>query len=179
MSEREKIAGAIRTVEDFPQPGISFYDIGPVLADAALFESSVRLMAEPLRGRVSKVVGFDARGFIFGGAMATMLGVGFVPLRKAGKLPGAVERVSYDLEYGANSLEIQKGLLGHEDKVVLVDDVIATGGTVLAGAELVQSEGATIVECCALIDIPGLGGGERIRAAGVPVRALVELGGTA
>ena len=178
MSEREKIAGAIRTVEDFPKPGISFYDIGPVLADAALFELSVRLMAEPLRGRVSKVVGFDARGFIFGGAMATMLGVGFVPLRKAGKLPGVVERVSYDLEYGANSLEIQKGLLNRRDTVVLVDDVIATGGTVLAGAELVRSEGAAIVECCALIDIPRLGGSERIRAAGVPVRSLVELGGS-
>lgn len=179
MSEREKIAGAIRTVENFPKKGISFYDIGPVLADAALFETSVRLMAEPLRGHVSKVVGFDARGFIFGGAMAQVLGVGFVPLRKAGKLPGEVERVSYDLEYGTNSLEIQKRLLSPDDTVVLVDDVIATGGTVLAGAELVRSEGAAIVECCALIDIPGLGGSDRIKAAGVPVRALIELGGGA
>ena len=177
MRMSEKIRGAIRTVEDFPKPGIRFYDIGPVLADAALFELSLRLMAEPLRGHVTKVVGFDARGFIFGGAIAALLGVGFVPLRKAGKLPGAVEQVSYDLEYGTNSLEIQKGLLSQEDTVVLVDDVIATGGTVLAGAELVQSEGATIVECCALIDLPSLGGSERIRAAGVPVRALIELGG--
>lgn len=177
MTRKEQIAEAIQTVEDFPKKGIRFYDIGPVLADAALFESSVRLMAEPLRGHVSKVVGFDARGFIFGGAMATMLGVGFVPLRKAGKLPGSVAQVSYDLEYGENCLEIQKGLLGQGDTVVLVDDVIATGGTVLAGAELVRSEGAQIVECTALINLPMLGGSERIKAAGVPVRTLVTLGG--
>lgn len=176
MSQNEEIKQAIRTIENFPSPGIRFYDIGPILADAALYNHVVRAMAEPLRGRVTKVVGFDARGFIFGGAVAHILQVGFVPLRKSGKLPGEVERVSYELEYGRNTLELQKGLLSIDDRVVLVDDVIATGGTVLAGAELVRAQGAEIVECCALVDLPNLGGSVLLEAAGVPVRTLIELG---
>ena len=176
MSKNEQIKQAVRTIENFPSPGIRFYDIGPVLADAALFSNVVRSMAEPLRGHVTKVVGFDARGFIFGGAIAYVLDVGFVPLRKPGKLPGEVEQVSYELEYGSNRLEIQKDLLSKGDRVVLVDDVIATGGTVLAGVELVRAQGAEIVECCALIDLPGLGGSALLTAAGVPIRSLIELG---
>jgi len=163
----------IRTVEDFPKPGIRFYDIAPLIGNGAVFAASIEAMARPLEGEVDKVVGFDARGFLFGGALATRLGVGLVMLRKPGKLPGEVLEVSYDLEYGTNSLQLQADVLSAGDRVVLVDDVIATGGTAIAGVDLVEQAGATVTEFCAVIDLPDLGGSARI-AERVPVRTLVQ-----
>lgn len=163
----------IREVEDFPKEGIKFYDIAPLLGNGAIFASAIAEMAEPLRGNVDKVVGFDARGFVFGAAVAHQLGVGFAMLRKPGKLPGEVAHVEYGLEYGTNALELQADGVSEGERVALVDDVIATGGTAQAGIELVRGQGAEIVEFTALIDLPHLGGSEAIKALGVPVRPLV------
>ena len=153
-----KFVEHIRTVEDFPEPGILFYDIAPLIGNGAIFASLIREMAKPLRNEVTKVVGFDARGFIFAGAMATELGVGCSMLRKPGKLPGTTLQQKYELEYGNNVLEIQADALNDQDKVVLVDDVIATGGTAVAGIELVRKTGANIVQFCSLMDLVHLGG---------------------
>lgn len=169
----------IREIPDFPKPGIRFYDIAPLLGNGAVFAAAVDAMAAPLKDRVSKVAAFDARGFLFGGALAVSLGVGCVMLRKPGKLPGDIEAVSYDLEYGTNALELQTGMISPEDTVVLVDDVIATGGTALAGIELVRKCGAGVTEFCALIDLPELGGSAQILQEGVPVRALLRIDGSA
>lgn len=174
--EKAELQKYVREVEDFPTPGVRFYDIAPLLGDGAVFAAAVHEMAEPLRGNVDKVVGFDARGFLFGAAMAHELGVGFAMLRKPGKLPGAVERVEYNLEYGTNALEIQKGAVAVNERVAMVDDVIATGGTALAGIELVRRCGAKIVSFSTLIDLPHLGGSQQIHEAGVPVHAVMELG---
>ncbi|MEO6109712.1 MAG: adenine phosphoribosyltransferase [Candidatus Saccharimonadales bacterium] len=167
-------ADHIRTIEDFPEPGILFYDIAPLLGNGAIFANAIHDMAEPLRGRVNQVVGLDARGFVFGAAMALELGVGLTMVRKAGKLPGETIQLDYALEYGTNTIELQTDTLGSKDKVVLVDDVIATGGTAVASVELVRRTGATIVEFCSAIDLPSLGGSELIKATDVPVRSLVS-----
>lgn len=166
----------IRTYEDFPSEGIKFYDISPMLGDPDSFRDTVEELSKPLDGKIDKVVAFDARGFIFGAAMATRLSVGLVLLRKSGKLPGETYQDSYDLEYGKNSLEIQSDAINPNEKVVLVDDVIATGGTALAGINLVNKCGGDIVEFCSVIDLPALGGSERITDAGIIVRSLISLG---
>lgn len=169
----------IRAIEDFPEKGIRFYDIAPLLGSGAVFKSLIEEMSSPLRGKVDKIVGLDARGFIFGSAMASELGVGFVMLRKPHKLPGDTYAVSYDLEYGSNELEIQSDMLHAGESVALVDDVIATGGTAVAGIELVQKTGADIVEFCSLLDLPNLGGSDKISAHGVAVRAIISIEGNA
>lgn len=176
MSTKPQLEQYVRTVEDFPQPGVRFYDIAQLIGNGAVFAELIETLSEPLQGRVSKVVGYDARGFVFGGAMAARLGAGLVMLRKPGKLPGETHAVSYDLEYGSTELEIQTQALEQSEAVVLVDDVIATGGTALAGIELVQRCGAEIVEFCSVIDLPHLGGSDKIAAAGVPVRTVLTLG---
>lgn len=167
----------IRSVENFPKPGIRFYDIAPLIGNGAIFASLVHDIAEPLRGSISKVVGFDARGFIFGGAVAAELGIGFVMLRKPGKLSGDVYSQSYDLEYGTNTIELQSDVLSSSDDVLLIDDVIATGGTAVAGIELVRKTGARIVEFCSVIDLPALGGSDKIKQQGVPVRSFATYSG--
>jgi len=167
----------IRQVPDFPKQGVTFYDIAPLIGDGSVFTKLIADMAEPIQNEATKIVAFDARGFIFGGAIASLLGIGCVMLRKPGKLSGETYTESYDLEYGSNSLQIQSDSLGSQDNVVLVDDVIATGGTALAGIELVQRCGARIREFCSLIDLPDLGGSKRITEAGVPVRTLVSYQG--
>lgn len=172
--ERVQYSDFIREVEDFPEPGIRFYDIAPLLGNNALFADAIRDMADPLRSEVDKVVGFDARGFIFGAPLALELGVGFAMLRKPGKLPGDVEQVEYGLEYGSNSLELQVGAVESGERVLLVDDVIATGGTAQAGIQLVRNQGAEVVGFSALVNLPHLGGSSAIQAAGVPVRTLVS-----
>jgi adenine phosphoribosyltransferase len=166
----------VREVDNFPENGVKFYDIAPLLGNGAVFAAAVREMAEPLRGNVDKVVGFDARGFLFGAAIANELGVGMAMLRKPGKLPGDVARVDYALEYGVNSLELQSDAIARDERVVLVDDVIATGGTALAGIELVRSKGGNIVGFSALIDLPHLGGSKKISEKDIAVHAVMELG---
>lgn len=167
---------AVRVVEDFPQEGICFYDIAPLLGNAALYKSLIAELAEPLRGNTDKIMAFDARGFLFAGAVALELGVGFGMLRKPGKLPGEVERYDYDLEYGSNQLEIQASAVNPGEKVALIDDVIATGGTALAGIELVRRLGGEVVSFNSVIDLPHLGGSEKITEAGVPVNAIMSFG---
>ncbi len=172
----ERIRGHVDTVEGFPKSGIRFYDIAPLLGSSAVFAEAVEVMAEGYKD-VTKVAGFDARGFLFGVPLAQRLNAGCVMLRKPGKLPGETQRVDYDLEYGSDGVELQSGTITPEDTVVLVDDVIATGGTAMAGVELVRKTGAEIAGFSALIDLRELGGSQRILDAGVVVRALIEIAG--
>ena len=165
----------VDTVEDFPKPGIRFYDISPLLGNSAVLASLIEQMSEPLRGKVDKLAAFDARGFLFAGAMAVSLGCGVTMLRKPNKLPGELYEVDYGLEYGTNSLSIQKSALHTGERVALVDDVIATGGTAMAGIELVAKTGAEIVAFCSVIDLPHLGGSEKIKNAGVEVQAIMSI----
>ena len=168
----------IRAVPDFPMPGIMFRDIGPMLADAEAFAAAVKGLAECYPGEVDLVAGIDARGFIFGAAVARELGVGFLPVRKGGKLPdagnGAVERESYSLEYGEAVLEVAADLVPGGARVLLVDDLIATGGTAVAAVELVRRSGGEVVHAAFVVGLPELMGVTRVRGVDVPVTCLVE-----
>lgn len=158
----------IRTVPDFPQPGVLFRDITPMLANPKAFHMLLDGLAEHLIGEhIDAVAGIEARGFIFGGALAARLNACFVPLRKPGKLPGEVDRVSYDLEYGSTALEIQADLIQAGDKVVIVDDVLATGGTAAASAELIRRQGGYVTAFAFAVEILGLHGRERLAPAAV------------
>jgi adenine phosphoribosyltransferase len=166
------IRAAIRNIPDFPQPGIQFKDITPVLADARLFAGAVELMTERFApGSVDAVVGVDARGFIFAAAAAVRLQAGFVPVRKKGKLPFETVEESYDLEYGSNTVAIHTDAVKPGSRVLLLDDLLATGGTASAAARLLRRLGAEILEVGFLIELGFLNG--RARLAGLPVRALV------
>lgn len=164
----------VRDVPDFPTPGILFRDITPLLADPAAFGAAVEAMSEPFRGSgAEKVVGIEARGFMFGAAIARALGLGFVPARKPGKLPGATERISYGLEYGSDGLEIHADALSRGQAVLIVDDVLATGGTAAAASELVERLGARVAALSFLIELAALQG--RSRLSGRPARAVLIL----
>lgn len=163
----------IRTIENFPKPGIHFYDISTLIGNGAVFASMINEMAEPLEGKVDKIVGLDARGFVFGAAIAAQLETGFVMLRKPGKLPGETVSREFDLEYGSTTIEMQKDALTKGETVAIVDDVIATGGTAEASVELIKESGANIYEFTSAIDLPFLDGSERIKQHGVQVRSIV------
>ncbi len=166
------IEQAIRNVPDFPKPGIQFKDITPVLADARLFAGTIDLMCDGLQqGQVDAVVGIDARGFIFASAAAVKLGAGFVPVRKKGKLPYQTHEEDYALEYGTATVAMHVDALKPGARVLLVDDLLATGGTAAAAASLVRKLGAQILEISFLIELGFLKGRERL--AGHPVRSLV------
>ncbi|HTR04176.1 MAG TPA: adenine phosphoribosyltransferase [Thermoanaerobaculia bacterium] len=155
----------IRDVPDFPSPGILFRDVTPLLASPDAFGAAVRAMAEPFRGaRPDKVLGIEARGFLFGTALARELNVGIVPARKSGKLPRATESVSYGLEYGKDSLEIHADSFTRGERVLVVDDVLATGGTAAAAAELAEKVGASVVGVSVFIELEALGGRSRLGA---------------
>lgn len=164
----------IRTIEDFPKPGIHFYDISPLIGNGAVFASIIQELAEPLKGKIDKVVGLDARGFVFGAAVAHQLETGFIMLRKPGKLPGETISKEFDLEYGSATVEIQKDALSRGDTVAIIDDVIATGGTAEASIELIKHTGANIYEFASAINLPFLGGSQKIADHGVPVRSIVS-----
>jgi len=165
---------SIRTIADYPKPGIQFRDITTLLRDAKAFEITVDAMIEPWRGlQIDKVAGIEARGFILGGAVARGLRCGFVPIRKRGKLPHATVRVAYSLEYGVDEMEMHKDAIRDGENVLLLDDLIATGGTATAAAQLLQSAGAKLVASCFVIDLPGLGGAARLRTAGISVHSLL------
>jgi adenine phosphoribosyltransferase len=167
-------AAYIRDVPDFPSPGIVFRDITPLLASPAAFAAAVREMAEPFRGSgPGKVLGIEARGFMFGAALARELEVGFVPLRKPGKLPRATERVSYGLEYGSDSLEIHADALSRGEKVLIADDVLATGGTAAAAAELADRLGGDVLGLSFFIELSKLGG--RAKLAGRQIHSVLVL----
>src|SRR5690554_4335131 len=156
--EHVNLTDYIKTVPDYPKPGILFRDITPLIADGAAFHGVIDMLAERYRGRgVTKIVGIEARGFIFATALAYALGVGFVPLRKPGKLPRATVAQFYALEYGVDSLEIHADDIHAGDRVVLVDDLLATGGTVMAGVQLLQQLQAELVECSFVISLQDLG----------------------
>ena len=155
-------SGLIRDVADFPRPGILFKDVMPMLADGRAFAAAVAAMAAPWRGqRLTAVAGVEARGFIFGAAVARELGVGFVPLRKPGKLPGEVREIAYALEYGSDRLQVQRGALAAGDRVLLVDDVLATGGTLAAAAALLAGLQVELAGAAVLIELEALAGRAR------------------
>ncbi len=163
---------AIRTVPDFPKPGIQFKDITPVLADARLFAGSIELLTEGYKpGMVDAVIGIDARGFIFAGAAAIALEAGFVPVRKKGKLPYRTLEQDYALEYGAASVAVHVDALKPGSRVLVIDDLLATGGTAAATAALLERLGATILEISFLIELSFLGGRNRLKR--YAVRSLV------
>jgi adenine phosphoribosyltransferase len=167
-----EIAKAIRTIPDFPKPGIQFKDITPVLADARLFARSIDLLTDHFKpGTVDAVVGIDARGFIFAAAAALKLQAGLVPIRKKGKLPHQTHEQSYDLEYGTATVAMHIDALKSGSRVLLIDDLLATGGTAAAAASLVQKVGAEILEISFLIELAFLNGRQRL--TGLPVRSLV------
>ena len=155
---------AIRDVPDFPKPGILFKDITPLLADGRLFRRACDVMAEPFRNAgVTTVAAIESRGFILGGPIATSLGVGIVPIRKVGKLPHTTRRVTYALEYGTDSLEVHSDACVGRERVLLVDDVLATGGTAVAACELLESVGGSVVGCSFLAALTFLGGHDRLQ----------------
>ncbi len=167
-----EIARAIRNIPDFPKPGIQFKDITPVLADAGLFARSIELLTTGFQpGKVDSVVGIDARGFIFAAAAALKLHAGFVPIRKKGKLPFQTHEQSYDLEYGTATIAMHVDALRPGSRVLLIDDLLATGGTAAAAAVLVQKFGAEILEVSFLIELGFLNGRQKL--TGLPVRSLV------
>jgi len=168
-----EIENAIRNIPDFPKPGIQFKDITPVLGDARLFASSIDLLTNSFKpGEVDFVVGIDARGFIFAGAAALRWGAGFVPIRKKGKLPFDTHEESYELEYGSNVLAIHIDAVKPGSRVVLVDDLLATGGTAGAAASLIQKIGGKLLEVSFLIELGFLNGREKLK--GFPVRSIVR-----
>jgi adenine phosphoribosyltransferase len=152
----------ITVVPDFPKPGVSFLDISPLLADPRIMYHVIADMARLISGDVDKIGAFDARGFLFGTPLALRMNRPFFPIRKAGKLPGACEKITYDLEYGTDSIEIQKASIQPGDKVILVDDVLATGGTMLAGISGVEKLGGVVVGCIVLANLAFLPGQERV-----------------
>jgi adenine phosphoribosyltransferase len=157
------LAGYVRDIPDFPKPGVTFKDITPLLGDHDQLRVAVDALAAPYADeRVSKVVGIEARGFILAAPVALRLGAGFVPVRKAGKLPWHIERITYDLEYGTDTLEVHQGAVEPGERVLVVDDVLATGGTAEATAELVERLGGTVVGLAFLIELAFLGGGARL-----------------
>ncbi|RYD14508.1 MAG: adenine phosphoribosyltransferase [Lysobacteraceae bacterium] len=167
------IEALIRPITDFPAPGVTFRDITPLLADAAAFARSIELLAEPWHGaRVQVVCAIEARGFVFGAALAQSLGCGFVPLRKPGKLPPPVRTVEYALEYGSDRLEMRADALQAGSRVLLVDDVLATGGTLIAARTLVAQAGVVVVGAAVLLELPALGGRARW-GGGAPLHSLL------
>jgi adenine phosphoribosyltransferase len=168
----------IRTIPDYPKPGIMFRDITTLLGDARAFRWTIDALTEPFRGQsIAKVAGIEARGFILGGAVAHQLGAGFVPLRKKGKLPHKTIAVDYALEYGTDAMEMHMDAVLEGERVVLIDDLIATGGTAEAAIKLLRHAKADVVEACFVVDLPDLGGADLVRAQGVAVKALVAFGG--
>ena len=174
MDERSDLLRAmIRDIRDFPKPGIVFKDITPMLGDAKCMALAVDLLAEPWIGKgVTHVLGIESRGFIFGAAVATRLAAGFVPVRKPGKLPSKTDRVSYDLEYGTDAVEMHVDAVDHQASVVIVDDLMATGGTAAAAAELARRSKARLIGASFLIELTFLNG--RAKLPGVDVRSILR-----
>src|SRR6201985_2132691 len=171
-------ADAIRHLPPSPHPGILFHDITTLLGNARALRAAVDALVQPYAGeKIDKIAGIEARGFILGGAVAHQLSVGFVPVRKKGKLPHTVIGEEYDLEYGKDRVEIHTDAITKGDRVILVDDLIATGGTAFAAIKLLERAGANIIGCACVIDLPDLGGADKIRALGKDVVSLVSFGG--
>ena len=168
----------IRTIVDFPHEGILFRDVTTLFSDPRGFRMAVDQMLHPYAGeQIDKVVGLEARGFILGGAIAHQLGLGFVPIRKKGKLPGATISQEYTLEYGAAVVEVHDDAIQAGERILLVDDLLATGGTAEAGIKLVERLGGEIMGCAFIVNLPNLGGGEKLKAMGMDVHVLCDFEG--
>ena len=178
MNIQTDLTSIIRTIPDYPKPGIQFRDITTLLGDARSFRRAVDELVQPFAGqKIDQIAGIEARGFILGGAVAHQLSAGFIPIRKKGKLPHITVSVAYSLEYGIDEIEIHQDAIQPGEKVLLIDDLIATGGTATGAIELLRKLGADVVAACFVIDLPDLGGAKKIRDLGVPVRSLVEFSG--
>lgn len=172
------LADSIRAIPDYPRPGIVFRDITTLLGDARAFRRAVDELVQPFAGlKIAKIAGIEARGFILGGAVAHQLSAGFIPVRKKGKLPLETLRATYALEYGTDEIEIHRDAVQPGERVLLVDDLVATGGTAEAAVNLLAGLGAEVVAACFIVDLPELGGADKIRRLGVPVRTLVSFAG--
>lgn len=172
------LAGYIRTIPDFPKPGVQFRDITTLWQNREASERAVRALIAPYVGQdIDKVSAPESRGFIYGGIIAHLIGAGFVPLRKEGKLPGPVVDVGYDLEYGTEKLAKHIGAVTEGERVLIHDDLLATGGTAEAAAHLIRGVGATVIGASFIVSLPDLGGAQRLEDLGVPVFSLVEFSG--
>ncbi|WP_181702557.1 adenine phosphoribosyltransferase [Chthonobacter albigriseus] len=172
------LADTIRSIPDYPKPGIVFRDITTLLGNARAFRRAVDELVQPWAGgKIDKVAGIEARGFILGGAVAHQLSAGFVPIRKKGKLPHETVSIVYSLEYGVDEMEMHRDAILPGERVILVDDLIATGGTAVAAVTLIRSLGAVVEAACFIVDLPDLGGADRLRGMEVPVRTLIEFEG--
>ena len=168
----------IRTIPDFPQPGIMFRDVTTLFGDPRGFRMAIDQLLHPYSGqRIDKVVGLEARGFILGGAVAHQLSAGFVPIRKKGKLPGRTFSQAYNLEYGTAVMEVHDDALQPGEKILLVDDLLATGGTAEAGIQLIERLGGQVIGCAFVIDLPELGGRRLLEKLGQQVHALCAFEG--
>ncbi|MDO8448682.1 MAG: adenine phosphoribosyltransferase [Rhodoferax sp.] len=181
LSVNQYLRNHIRTVPDWPAPGVQFRDITPLLQDAKVFRILIdafvhRYMDPSMRPDV--VAGLDARGFILGAVIAYELNVGFVPVRKKGKLPFTTVEETYELEYGSATVELHTDAVKTGDRVLLIDDLIATGGTMMAGKKLLEKLGAQVMEGAAIVDLPELGGSAKLRAAGLPLFTLIDFDGS-
>ena len=178
MTIEQELRDAIRTIPDYPKAGIMFRDITTLLGNPRAFRRAVDELVQPWAGtKMDKVAGMEARGFILGGAVAHQLSAGFVPIRKKGKLPHTTVSIAYSLEYGVDEMEMHTDAVVKGERVILVDDLIATGGTAEGAVKLLQKMGAEIVAACFVIDLPELGGAAKIEKLGVPVRTLVKFDG--
>jgi adenine phosphoribosyltransferase len=172
------LKASIRTIPDYPKPGIMFRDITTLLGDARSFRRAVDELVQPWAGgKIDKVAGIEARGFIIGGAVAHQASAGFVPIRKKGKLPHKRVSIAYSLEYGLDEMEMHEDGVAKGDRVVLVDDLIATGGTAEGAVRLLRQLGAQVLAACFIIDLPELGGADKLRKMDVPVRTLISFEG--
>jgi len=171
----EYIKSVVKTVPDYPKPGIQFRDVTSVLEDHKAFSACIELLLEKYKDvKFDKVAGTEARGFLFGAPLAIEMGIGFVPVRKPNKLPREVVRESYDLEYGTDTLEIHKDAIVPGDKVLLIDDLLATGGTIAASAKLIRRLGGTINHAGFVIELPELGGDEKLSELGIQTYSICE-----
>src|ERR1700674_3174053 len=172
------LKASIRTIPDYPKPGIMFRDITTLLGDARAFRRAVDELVQPWAGsKIDKVAGIEARGFIIGGAVAHQLCAGFIPIRKKGKLPHKRVSIAYSLEYGLDEMEMHEDAVTKDERVILVDDLIATGGTAEGAGKLLRQMGAEGIAACFVIDLPGLGGAAKLGGLNVPVRSLVTFPG--
>jgi adenine phosphoribosyltransferase len=177
-SLKDDLRATIRTIPDYPKPGIMFRDITTLLGDARAFRRAVDELVQPWAGmKIDKVAGIEARGFILGGAVAHQVSAGFIPIRKKGKLPHKRVTIAYSLEYGLDEMEVHEDAVEKGERVILVDDLIATGGTAEGAVKLLRQLGANVLAACFVIDLPGLGGADKLRKLDVPVRTLISFEG--
>jgi adenine phosphoribosyltransferase len=178
MLSENDLKAVIRTIPNYPKPGIMFRDITTLLGSPRAFRRAIDELVQPWAGmKIDKVAGIEARGFIIGGAVAHQCSAGFVPIRKKGKLPHTTVRIAYSLEYGIDEMEMHEDAVAKGDRVILVDDLIATGGTAEGAVKLLRRIGAEVLAACFIVDLPELGGADKLRKHDVPVRTLVSFEG--